>query len=981
MKRLITFLTTMLLLLMLVPTNAGATDFYVKKYDGWTPYLHIFGSGFTNTSWPGIKGETLVKEAGTNNYWYKITYDTGNASKVTLIVNKGNSQDQSDRNGYQADVKAALCVDWNGNNNGQISNVTDATGKTFTAYDPREEYYIHYDNGTSAWGDVHFNAEGKAELTLEGKKTYNFGIKKNGSDTWYTNGGTMTSTNCTNWTFNGGNGNAGITTTNAGLYIFSITLNGDVPSLSVTYPSGGSIDIPVSGIDPNAYYFVITKAGEEDRWLKMAPSRKRGGGEVLSDRWSFNIQNFMVEKYKDADGLHYYIIKGDKSRKYTPHSNNNNYELGLKNNTQGSNNNCGNVKAYEFYESTQNENNCTFKLDNTNNSYNGVSYTWLFDSQACNLEILVNKTRMGQADDPAEGYYLVGNFLGKSATDAIEPQKTDNRRSMDKYFYKNGLAYPAATAGITEAEADSVVYRVTVAKPKGQTTWGNLYLVVFRKKNVDSWPANPSDGEKVVLWKNAIRPQEQWNYGTNYEGLDATATHGGLYMRKSDAGDTQQALNPSISDDIESYTFSMNVTTSTYRITFNQKLYILGPAIYDGDEESGWSTANPDNQTKNAYKLVYDTNAQCYTYRGGDNKTLADEEQPIHLVAGRPFAFAYNKNFTNTFFEENDVIPVDLSGTRTDKATSNEERRAYNVNEGDNRYETQYVNFLRTGAPLSSADHDNTVRDCTFNLPTGDYYIRLYIRVSAVNPDLSQVFYTIRRKYTFTSQHQADEIDGKNTYKTFCDYHAIVLPDNVDAWYITSADKATKTVTYTNYPLYNGDNGQRVLPAGAPVILVAKNEDASVNKPTFDIDYYAQPNLNEKNIIAPTTNLLKGQVHSANVPKVDGDKANFLFACQKRNASDSKPTIGFYIPGVYDCPPINLAYLQLDKNFLDGNTASNSKGWTFVFDNTVTGIDNINSDVNKLQNDDAYYTIQGVKVNAPNERGIYIHNGKKIIIK
>ena len=73
--------------------------------------------------------------------------------------------------------------------------------------------------------------------------------------------------------------------------------------------------------------------------------------------------------------------------------------------------------------------------------------------------------------------------------------------------------------------------------------------------------------------------------------------------------------------------------------------------------------------------------------------------------------------------------------------------------------------------------------------------------------------------------------------------------------------------------------------------------------------------------------------------------------------------------------------MQLDKNFLDGNTASNSKGWTFVFDNTVTGIDNINSDVNKLQNDDAYYTIQGVKVNAPNERGIYIHNGKKIIIK
>ena len=37
--------------------------------------------------------------------------------------------------------------------------------------------------------------------------------------------------------------------------------------------------------------------------------------------------------------------------------------------------------------------------------------------------------------------------------------------------------------------------------------------------------------------------------------------------------------------------------------------------------------------------------------------------------------------------------------------------------------------------------------------------------------------------------------------------------------------------------------------------------------------------------------------------------------------------------------------------------------------------------VEKVSGDDAYYTIQGVKVLRPTSNGIYIHNGKKIVVK
>ena len=34
-----------------------------------------------------------------------------------------------------------------------------------------------------------------------------------------------------------------------------------------------------------------------------------------------------------------------------------------------------------------------------------------------------------------------------------------------------------------------------------------------------------------------------------------------------------------------------------------------------------------------------------------------------------------------------------------------------------------------------------------------------------------------------------------------------------------------------------------------------------------------------------------------------------------------------------------------------------------------------------IEDESSYYTLQGVKVNKPTSKGVYLHNGKKIVVK
>lgn len=69
------------------------------------------------------------------------------------------------------------------------------------------------------------------------------------------------------------------------------------------------------------------------------------------------------------------------------------------------------------------------------------------------------------------------------------------------------------------------------------------------------------------------------------------------------------------------------------------------------------------------------------------------------------------------------------------------------------------------------------------------------------------------------------------------------------------------------------------------------------------------------------------------------------------------------------------SYLHLKGDYSD----TEAKQFVFVVDDsTVTGIDSINADADA--HDDAWYTLSGVRTSRP-QHGVYIHNGRKVIVK
>lgn len=82
--------------------------------------------------------------------------------------------------------------------------------------------------------------------------------------------------------------------------------------------------------------------------------------------------------------------------------------------------------------------------------------------------------------------------------------------------------------------------------------------------------------------------------------------------------------------------------------------------------------------------------------------------------------------------------------------------------------------------------------------------------------------------------------------------------------------------------------------------------------------------------------------------------------------------------------PMNKCYLDLTNHPYGGSSAAKELSLVFEDESETTGIeDSPIVDVDAQQNADRapYYTLNGTKVDRPTTKGIYIHNGKKIVIR
>ena len=169
------------------------------------------------------------------------------------------------------------------------------------------------------------------------------------------------------------------------------------------------------------------------------------------------------------------------------------------------------------------------------------------------------------------------------------------------------------------------------------------------------------------------------------------------------------------------------------------------------------------------------------------------------------------------------------------------------------------------------------------------------------------------------------------------------------------------------------------LPANKPFLVKISEDFADIIDGDGNIDFGTQT------IVAPTT--------AADLTVDAGKGAKFVGTyAAKTVTKDDNAAIWFMLGNASSWAYIgtgsaNSWTIKPYEAFIDMSGAAAAPGnMTFYFeelDGSVTAIKSVNTEnVNSKQNAEGWYTINGIKLqSAPVVKGIYIHNGKKVIIK
>lgn len=185
----------------------------------------------------------------------------------------------------------------------------------------------------------------------------------------------------------------------------------------------------------------------------------------------------------------------------------------------------------------------------------------------------------------------------------------------------------------------------------------------------------------------------------------------------------------------------------------------------------------------------------------------------------------------------------------------------------------------------------------------------------------------------------------------------LIVPAGVKASaYVVTNGKLTESKAYNT-----GD----IIPAGTAVVIEALTP--STETQTFE--FTATTEAGE----APTANMLYGSD-----TEITDDEAGYKYYILSTPKDDPNGEPGFYwqqgTQGDKVTSAPNKAYLKIPAD-----VAAGAKG--FTFSGETTGITTIDGNDN-AEADGHWYTIDGQRLNTmPTQKGLYIHNGKKIVVK
>ena len=163
------------------------------------------------------------------------------------------------------------------------------------------------------------------------------------------------------------------------------------------------------------------------------------------------------------------------------------------------------------------------------------------------------------------------------------------------------------------------------------------------------------------------------------------------------------------------------------------------------------------------------------------------------------------------------------------------------------------------------------------------------------------------------------------------------------------------------------------------------NFDVPLFAPAVNIEASAfGKNENNEQASSP----LKAHVAESTMDPSDADVNRFIFTnvvYDRNDASETKreKDLGFYIVRKQGNMKANQAYLELPTSLF--NTTSAAKQYVRLafedINDTPTGIDSVPTDTLPRLESGVYYTLNGVRLaSKPQQKGIYILNGKKVVI-
>lgn len=413
--------------------------------------------------------------------------------------------------------------------------------------------------------------------------------------------------------------------------------------------------------------------------------------------------------------------------------------------------------------------------------------------------------------------------------------------------------------------------------------------------------------------------------------------------------------------------------------------------------------------------MTYDETEQCYV--ATVTTTVADNGES-------KFRFVANHTESSNWYEDTTTDPLKKARVHYDQSGDGHTAAANDPNK---------VSYKKEGT-------NDPATDIIWNRPDGTWVVRLYFYTyseDGVTPK-TDYYYTISEKKELDLRDFSDVVyktEGnvrnillRGDYKYFRSWSSSKpwkISKDVDIFIVNAMDNNSDGTVSFSLKKISASTTDNVIPAGTGVILATK-KDADV------IDgggvFHARPNfmshntltipLEEYNASATTVdygpNLLETIITPRVVSTSDETNINYLFgyyhaitgtgnSINPETGKTYEPNdflMGFWISNGKGLYPSNSAYLPVPKadaeklnlgvkydykNF-DTNPGSGAKkipALFFDFAKVGSGTTGINEVVNQSTklNDGKYYTLSGQQVEKPTAGGIYIHNGRKFVVK